>query len=295
MTKRVKGTRKMIPLPFRILLEAVLVLLAVAFIAGWRALRPVRMPLTISPKELGLPEEKIELLTDDGKKLAGWLIVSGKATGVVVCLHGYPANRSDILPAVAFLYPHFSLLLFDFRAHGESNGKVTYFGLKETADVKAALDFLENDERTKSKPVALWGYSLGAAVGILSAARDERIKAVVSDSAFANFPEMVTQYYRQLGPLRYLLSPLSRMLGRVFLQADFIENSPEYAIGQVRCPILFIHSRRDELVPPEHAFRLYQKATSDKQLFWKDGRHAGGMSDEQRCQQAILSFLKKYL
>ncbi|HOL67315.1 MAG TPA: alpha/beta fold hydrolase [bacterium] len=285
----------MISLIFRVLLDAAIIVFLLTVLCCWRALRPGRMPVSLRPKDLGLPGEEIQLLTEDGKRLAGWFIPAEKPAGVVVCLHGYPANKSDILLEVSFLYPHFSLLLFDFRGHGESGGRITYFGLKETADVRAALNYLQKDKRSQSLPVAVWGYSLGAAVAILTAARDRRIKAVVSDSAFASFPEMVGHYYRSLGPLKYLLAPLSRLLGRIFLKADFDENSPERVIGQLHCPVLIIHSREDEYVPAEHALRLYRQAPEPKALYWKSGSHAGLRAEAGSYQAKVLSFLKETL
>jgi len=135
----------------RVLIDVVIIVCAITIIIGYRALRPTRMPILITPDALGLPYEKVEFFTEDGKKLSGWLIYSKKAQGVIICLHGYPANRSDILPFVEFLYPDFSLFLFDLRAYGESEGKITHFGLKEHLDVKAAIKYLRSNENQETR------------------------------------------------------------------------------------------------------------------------------------------------
>ncbi|MFH2067972.1 MAG: alpha/beta fold hydrolase [Candidatus Omnitrophota bacterium] len=257
----------------RILIDIFLIILGTVLVTGFRSLKPKRMPIVIRPADLGLESRDVVFQTRDGKTLKGWFIPSKKARGTIIGCHGYPANKSDILPVISFLNPEFNLLLFDFRAHGESEGFITTFGLKEVWDLEAAIDYLKEDPDAKSKPVGVWGYSLGGAVAILTAAGNPHIKAVVSDSAFANFPEMVTVNFQNLGPLKYAFSFLSRLLSRVIFRMDYIRNSPEFHIGKVHVPVLLIHSPNDEFVPIDHARRLYRNANPPKELLETGGTH----------------------
>lgn len=280
----------------RILIDIVLIILGTVIVVGFLSLKPPRMPITIKPDDMGLKYYQVIFRTRDGKNLNGWLIPSEKSRGIIICCHGYPANKSDILPTVDFLYPDFALFLFDFRAHGESGGFITTFGLREVWDLEAAIEYLESVPSTRGKPIGVWGYSLGGAVGILTAARNSEIKAIVSDSSFANFPEMVTQYFKNMGPFRYIFSYLSRLLGKVLFRMDYIENSPEFHVGKVKAPILLIHSRTDEFVPIDHARRIYQKANSPKELWEVDGTHTGmheGYISEY--QERVKNWFERYL
>lgn len=280
----------------RILVDFFIIVFFLTLIIGFRAVMPKRMEIFLKPDDLGLPYENIILTTSDRKRLKGWLIYSEKSKGIIICLHGYPANKSDILPVVEFLYPDFSLLLFDFRAHGESEGKVCYFGLKEYLDVKSAIDFIKNNEKTKNLKIGIWGYSFGGAVGIISASKYDEIKALVSDSSFANFPDMVKNYYKNLGPLKYIFSSFSIFLGKYVLRSDFRENSPENFIGNVKCPVLIIHSRNDEFVPFSHAKILYERCNSTKELYIVEGPHTGldrAYTDTYR--KKVKNFFKRFI
>ena len=280
----------------RVLIDAGIIIFTLTVLLGWRAIMPVRMPDNLVPSDLGLPYDDIVLETLDGVRLSGWLIPSEKSRGTVICLHGYPANKSDILPVVSFLHPDFSLLLFDFRAHGRSGGKITYFGLKEFIDVDSAIRFIRSRENLKDKKTGIWGYSMGGAVGIIASARYDDIDALVTDSAFANFPEMVTHYYGNLGPLKYLFSGLSIILGRYALGFDFFENSPENFIANIRCPVLIIHSEQDKFVPYEHAQRLYAKAPQPKKLLTVRGEHTGpDRAFAADYQDAVRKFFLQHL
>jgi uncharacterized protein len=280
----------------RIIIDAAIIVFVLTLFFGWRSLMPPRMPVYLVPSDFGLPSEDVYLHTRDGLELKGWFIPSERGKGTIICLHGYPANKSDILTVVSFLYPDFSLLLFDFRAHGESGGKITHFGLKEYLDVESAIRFIKSRESYRDKKIGVWGYSLGGAVGILAAARYDEIDAIVTDSAFANFPEMVTHYYKNMGPLKHVFSVLSRLLGRYVLRSDFAKNSPEYFINSIKSPILIIHSREDDLVPYRHAERLFRKAPEPKELLPVGGIHLGldrALTGEY--QDAVKGFFLRWL
>ncbi|MCM8818943.1 MAG: alpha/beta fold hydrolase [Candidatus Omnitrophica bacterium] len=280
----------------RILIDFFIIVFFLSLIIGARAVMPPRMQIFLTPKDIGLSYENINLKTEDGKTLKAWLIHSEKSKGIIICLHGYPANKSDILTVVDFLYPDFSLLLFDFRAQGESEGKVCYFGLKEFLDVKSAVDFIKRDSRIKDLPIGIWGYSFGGAVGIIFTAKYDEIKTLVTDSAFANFPDMVKSYYKNLGPLKYIFSSFSIFLGKYVFKSDFKLNSPENFIGNVKCPVLIIHSRNDEFVPFSHAERLYKNANQIKELYVVEGPHTGldrAYTDEYR--EKVKNFFLTYL
>ncbi|MFH0796068.1 MAG: alpha/beta fold hydrolase [Candidatus Omnitrophota bacterium] len=273
---------------------AVFILFSLAVIYGWRGIMPVRLPTLLTPKNLGLPYEDITFSAPGGPLLKGWLILSQKGKGTIVCLHGYPSNRSDILPAVSFLYPDYNLFLFDFRAMGESGGKITTLGFREDADVLAAISYLRQKPETKNKPIGIWGYSMGGAIAILSAGKTREVKAVVTDSAFATLPEMIEIYYGQLKWLRKPLTFISCILVRAFFKMNPSEVNPEKKISQIRCPILLIHAVGDPLVPVEHAKRLYRSAKNPKELLLL-GTDSHGAVGEGDYQTRINRFYHKHL
>ncbi|MFQ5620341.1 MAG: hypothetical protein ACE5FT_00690 [Candidatus Nanoarchaeia archaeon] len=69
--------------------------------------------------------------------------------------HGYPFEKSNILPSSLFLYPQYNILLYDHRYFGESDGFYSTASLKETVDVEAAIKFTKKHYGAKHK-IALW-------------------------------------------------------------------------------------------------------------------------------------------
>ena len=71
------------------------------------------------------------------------------------------------------------MLLFDHRGRGSSEGELISLGYYETLDTLAAIGY--SLSRAPEVPLGLIGYSMGAAVAVMAAARDERVKAIVAD------------------------------------------------------------------------------------------------------------------
>jgi dipeptidyl aminopeptidase/acylaminoacyl peptidase len=108
------------------------------------------------------------------------------------------ANKSDFTElAVALSRRGCFVLLFDFRAHGESGGSRSSLGHHEQRDIAAALDFLKSRPEVDPKRIGIYGFSMGASTAILAAARTHAFSAIVVDSAF-------TSRATRLGPSRAL-------------------------------------------------------------------------------------------
>lgn len=80
-------------------------------------------------------------------------------------------------PTVEFLLKEgYNVLVFDFRAHGKSEGgKYTTVGDKELLDVKAAVEWLKKTHPERADKIGLIGFSMGAMVTIRSLAEIEDV------------------------------------------------------------------------------------------------------------------------
>ena len=173
----------------KLLLGSLLMLgafLAVSLWTFWLAVRPPRVLIGATPRDHGLAGEDVRISTRDGLRLAAWFIPSSEGTGAngaIVLLHGYPAEKADLLPIAAALHPRFATLLVDLRYFGGSEGNVTTLGHREREDVQRAVDALG---QRGFAHIGVFGYSLGGAIALLAAAEDRRIGAVVAYAPFSD-------------------------------------------------------------------------------------------------------------
>jgi pimeloyl-ACP methyl ester carboxylesterase len=203
------------------------------------------------------------------KALKGWWLPASGGRGAVIIAHGIDHTRQVMLPRAAFLVrAGYSVLLFDFRGHGESGGTVVSPGILESRDILGALRFLRS--RGEHEPIALMGLSYGAVASLIAASESSDIAAVVSDGAFASGKEVsedISQHFAhnpRTGLVMrslFFLSTLPGVSGAtamvyylrsgIYLGPNLLSVIP--AAKRIRVPVLMISGARDWIVPAAQA------------------------------------------
>ncbi|MDA2922315.1 alpha/beta fold hydrolase [Patescibacteria group bacterium AH-259-L07] len=275
-----------------ILFAIILFFLFASLFGFYISIRPPKFISDINPKDLGFDYEEVSFVTKDGLTLRGWFIpAKTQKVKTIILLHGYPADKGNILPLLTFLNQKYNLLLFDFRYLGQSDGKYSTIGAKETEDLFAAIRYLRS---RGIEEVGVWGFSLGGAVALMTAAQSPEIKAVVSESSYANLDLMARQLYN-IPVLKYPLAYLISLWAKIFLGIDIKNISPEKSVQNITIPILIIHSSNDEVIPFSNALRLKQALKNNLRAeFWfQENLVHGELGD--KYQKRIEDFFKKHL
>jgi fermentation-respiration switch protein FrsA (DUF1100 family) len=259
--------------------------------------RPLR-EVSFTPADLDLEYEEVAFQSDDGIRLTGWYIpaktdrgssgggaarlgcVDGSATPsdatarrneprnhptpdapftVLVC-HGNGGNIAHLLDNLNLLSGlGLNCFAFDYRGYGNSSGRPTEAGTY--LDAQAAYDWLTGGKGIPPEQIVLLGRSLGASVAAHLAGR-VRVGGLVAESAFTSYLDMATRFYPYL-PVK--------LFRRFLFRYDTLA-----CIQNVRCPVMLLHSREDELVPFVFATRLFEAANEPKQFVELVGDHNEG-------------------
>jgi uncharacterized protein len=248
-----------------------------------------------TPADIGLEYEPVRFTTDDGVTLSGWLIPAARETRTaVVVLHGFSGNRLPELAAfVPWLHERHHVLQFDFRGHGQSGPGWVTLGSHERRDVAAAVEFLRS---RGLGPIALFGVSMGAAIGIV-AAPDLPVAAVVADSAFAELHHPIGNRMREVG------YPLPGLGSRAIVAAAAVRTRSRlpgairYAARLAPRALLVIAPKEDQLISWRQGLRLYEAAGEPKELLVVEGAgHAEAYAvDPETYRSRVLEFLDKHL
>ncbi len=277
---------------WNIVLGLVLFLLLASLWGFYSSIKPPKIVSDITPKDLGLDYEEVSFITRDGVKLIGWWLPNKNlATKTLILLHGYPADKGNILPVLSFLSAKYNLLLFDFRYLGKSEGIYSTAGAKEVEDLLAAIKFLKSRGISE---IGVWGFSLGGAVALMTAPQAPEIKAIVSESSYARLDLMANELY-QIPLLKYPLAKLTLLWARIFLGINTSDVSPIESVKNLNIPILLIHSTNDEVIPFRHA-KLLQEALKNnpKTEFWFEENLVHGQLGEE-YQKRIENFFERNL
>lgn len=270
------------PAHVQVIPSILLVCAGLASVFWFRVVRQVDELLRPWPSDVSrafLPEAlassvDVELRTDDGLKLRGWFLAGSKGT-VIVLAHGHGANRTQMVPEAAMLARHgFGVLLFDWRAHGESEGAHSTRGDLERLDLAAAVDYAAAQLDVTAGGIGGLGFSRGGSVLIALAASDARIRAVAAQAASPSIHEALLNDIG--GPPALTRWPALWAARRAGIDTDL---SAERMIGQIAPrPLLLIHGTDDAAAPMDWARRLHAAAGEPKRLWLIDGAGHGDYS-----------------
>lgn len=224
----------------------------------------------ISPEELRLNYEEINVITNDGIKLNSWLIKSSQQSlGTIIYLHGVgDCKIAGISFAKFFRDNGFNVFLYDSRRHGESGGNYCTYGFYEKHDLIRVIDYIESRKDLNTSNIGLFGSSMGAAVAIQTAAIDKRIKAVVAENSFSTLRKIFDDYQKRIVKI-----PFHYLRNLVITRSEFMANfkarevSPLRAIADVHIPILFAYAKLDKHINYKYSIQLYENTDEPKELF----------------------------
>ena len=287
---------------------AVLVRRAVAAL-----LRRVEPDPSQSPADYDLPFFEFTFPSRDGLQLHGWFIPaegssvrsldaadwSDGSRGTVVFGHGRFGSKDPDLKYVAWLRrAGYNVFMFDFRAHGQSEGEYSTFGYLERLDLLGAADFLR--ERGIER-VGVLGFSLGGAVGIATAGADESIAAVVCDGGYATLRRVVIEGSVERGyprPLAVLLAPLVVWAASRRTGLDLAGAEPIHWVSKISPrAVFFIHGEGDPYIPIRDVRRMHALAGEPKEL-WLVPEAGHRTVDEARpdeYRERVLAFFDRHL
>lgn len=222
------------------------------------------------PANYGVAREAITFPSRDGLELGGyWIPAADTARGTVIMCPGQNGSLDkDIPQAIPLHEAGFNVLMFDFRAHGRSEGELVTIGALEQADLFGALDYLETTHGITR--VGVLGLSMGAGVSLMVAAQDQRVAALVVDGAYTRLARILSGYLQIRGVPGFLARPFTRvMLLAGSLRTGYVIShaNPVDLAARIAVPVLFIHGECDPFVSNAEVDSLRAQIGADTDLW----------------------------
>src|SRR5437870_275423 len=259
------------------LVLAYVALLVLAWLFQERLAFPAPRAPVPDPTRVGVANgEKIELLTKDGTRLAGWYLAPQTVEdgSALLWFYGNGENIATIWPIVReFQPPNAALLVVDYPGYGGSGGRATEAGMYGAAD--AAYAALAARPEVDPRRIYVYGRSLGSAAATYTATRHP-VSGLILESPFTNAADMARDAYRILP--RFILRLSLDNLGR---------------INQVHCPVLLFHGTDDRLVPVRMGMQVAAAAPGPVEVVLiqasghNDTYDAGGESYRRKVAQFV--------
>jgi len=254
------------------------------------SIHPQKIITNLAPSDFGLNYEEVLFNSADGIKLSGWFIPHNKTKSTIIVMHGYPADKANLLGIAEFLAKEFNVFLFDFRSFGKSEGKYTTAGYLERNDLLGAIKYLEKEKNITK--VGLYGFSLGGAVALMT--NHENVKAIATDSAYAELSHMVQHMYKIFFVLKYPLAYLTKLYGILFLKINIDDASPVENIENIKIPILLIHAEKDSQIPVNEAYLLHDANKKAELWIVENAEHGITHSiNPEKYEKKVIGFFKE--
>ena len=281
-------------------LAIILILLALGYVFSMLMTRRHTPDEMRSPAEYGLAFDEVTFPARDGVTLRGWWIPAvGSADRAVIFLHGHGGSMDPDVQYVPALHAAgFNMLMFDFRAHGRSDGRMSTLGYLERQDVLGAVDLVR--ARGISR-IGLLGFSMGGIVAMLAAPICPDVQAVISDGGPASLKTALTVWAWERGVPRTLGAVLAWLVLAVTslrVGANQFRYEPVRWVGRIAPrPILFIHGERDPYIPPADFDALVAAANEPKEV-WRVPEAGHRTVDQvypEEYRQRVVAFFEQHL
>jgi len=190
--------------------------------------------------------------------------------GTVLLLHGYMDAKEDVFHWAVYLVAQgYRCVLVDLRGHGRSTGDWVSFGAFDARDLSELIDDLEKRGLSGKSGVGVLGISYGGSTGLLLAARDPRVRAVVALEPYGRADTAVVEFAHEVAPkqaTKISAASFAAAVAKAPKLAGFSwgDADVETAATQITVPVLLFHGARDTWLAPGNSERIYAKLAGKK-------------------------------
>ncbi len=227
-----------------------------------------------------LPHKKVEIKTFDGLTLRGRYYEHSPDAPIEIMMHGYHGCLERDLSGGIFraLDAGHSVLTYDHRGSGFSDGTTLTFGINESKDCRRWIDYVLT-EINKDAKIILSGVSMGAATAMIVSGFDDlpkNIIGIVADCGYTSPKEIIGKVTREMKLPSDLVYPFIKLGGLIYGRFNIDEFSPIEQVRKSKIPTIFVHGDTDSLVPIEMSYKNFEACSAErKRMYVVEGAEHG--------------------
>ena len=243
----------------KIIVSAITIYLVILFILTVFQRKIIYYPYKLDKRfefPMYVPQlEEVFITCEDGCTINGLFAPGREERPVILMFHGNAGNithRDFLLQGFNRLgYP---VLLIDYHGYGKSKGTPSESNLY--LDGEASLKWLLEEKNIKPEQIVIFAKSLGSGVAAEVATKNS-FKGLILETPFSSIASVARSHFP------YNCFPVGLL---IIDKYDTISK-----IGEIHCPLLFIHGTRDMIVDKKESERLFEKANMPKEMYLIEG------------------------
>ena len=215
-----------------------------AFFAVYVYFRADSMIFLPQPSSYQDNQDILKIKTAENKNISAIYLPNSQAKYTILYAHGNAEDLGYIKPQLEKIRDlGFSVLAYDYRGYGTSEGTPTEKAAYQ--DIDTAYNYLTQILKISPQQIIVFGRSVGGGSAVDLASK-KPVAGLIVESSF-------TSIFRVVVPVPLL--PFDK-----FTNLDKIK--------KVKCPVLIIHGKSDEIIPFSHGEELFAAVSSPKLSFW---------------------------
>ena len=206
----------------------------------------------------------------DGTTLNAYCFEQPKPTQRwMIAVHGYGQAAAAMFPfAKPFYEAGYNVMIPECRGCGRSGGNYYGMGWADRLDVVKWCRLISADD--PKADIVLFGLSTGADAVLMASGEDNlpsNVRCIIADSAYSRLTDLSNYLIRSRVSIPSGMLTFSASM-MTYLRAgySFMEASAVNQVARSHTPTLFIHGGKDEFVPVEMCYELYEATDCTKDI-----------------------------
>jgi len=239
-------------------------------------------------------KEDIFIKSYDGLKLHSIYVKSvAKTDKIIIMFHGYRSSYKDF--ACAFEYYSklgFDMIVVDQRSHGQSEGKIISYGVKERYDVVSWVEYTK-ERFGNDIDIFIDGISMGSSTVMMASDIIKGVKGIIADCGYTSPKEIITCVAKSMHVPKIFVHPVG-LMARIFGGFDYSYSATD-SLKNTDVPVIFVHGLSDDFVPSYMTEENYKACSSSKTMILVENAIHGYsfLVDEVRVKEALEKFISE--
>lgn len=215
----------------------------------------------------------------------------------VVVIHGYTSKGTDMSKFARNFYKMgFNVLVPDLLGHGRSGGTTITMGGIDSKDIIRWTDKISI--AYENSKILLFGISMGAATVLNTLGKNpvNNVVAFIEDSGYVKLEELFSYQLKKLFNIpKFLVLPSASVVTKIRGKYNIKDVDATAGIKNTNLPGLILHGDKDDFVPVENAYKVYELLNTKKEIkIFKDAIHVeAGFSDKYNYWEIVEKFVKE--
>ena len=243
--------------------------------------------------------KEVKAKAEDGNEVPGTFF-DGEGDKLVILVHGAGGDRYSIYPlAEQYIKDGYDVIAIDQRGCGTNPDDKVTFGIKESLDVKAMVNFARTE--LNARKVIVHGQSMGGQTVAIYASNvtpgtAEAADAVICDSPVPGMELVLKEMFGDGDTDSFMakyLTGTSKAFMKVANGIDYDDGDKINVVRNDNIPTMIIVSDRDEVCLPDQVEEIYDNiACENKAIYHADSAHIEGVIDDPDAyMNSVESFL----